>query len=78
MNCKTYAERRALLVRKVLNSKGVKTDAFNDGAFDGAFEALVATSKAKLANKKAVMGGVSVQNSTPTSNLDRILRPMGK
>lgn len=74
-NAKTYAERRALIVRKVLNSKGVKTDKFTSEAFDGAFESLVATSKAKLANKKQVMGGARVANAA-TSNLERILRPM--
>lgn len=77
-NSKTYADRRSLLVRKVLNSKGVKTDAFTAEAFDGAFEALVATAKAKIANAKQVMGGAKVANSAPVSNLDRILRPMSK
>lgn len=76
-NSKTYADRRALLVRKVLNSKGVRTDRFTQEAFDGAFESLVATSKAKLANKKQVMGGVRALNTATTgNNLERILRPM--
>lgn len=75
-NARTYAERRALIVRKVLNSKGVKTDKFTAEAFDGAFESLVATSKAKIANKKQVMGGARVANSAASSTLERILRPM--
>ena len=78
-NCKTYADRRSMLVKRVLNSKGVDCSAFNEQAFDGAFEALVATSKAKLAMNKQVMGGVKTENSLPiNNNLDRILRPMSK
>lgn len=78
-NCKTYADRRSMLVKRVLNSKGVDCSAFNEQAFDGAFEALVATSKAKLAMNKQIMGGVKTENSLPiTNNLDRILRPMSK
>lgn len=79
-NAKTYAERRTNLVKHVLNSKGVNCDNFTGEAFDGAFEALVATSKAKLASAKQVMGGAKVENSAPSTvnNLDRILRPMSK
>ncbi len=80
-NSKTYSERRSLLVKHVLNSKGVNTDAFTSEAFDGAFEALVATAKAKIANAKQVMGGAKIENSSSNvavNNLARILRPMSK
>ena len=76
-NCKTFAERRRIVVQNALNIPDEQFSAWSQDSVDGAFEGLKATAKQsaerRLANSKSPMGGAKarVQNSA-LSSLDRI------
>lgn len=76
-NCKTFAERRRIVVQNALNIPDEQLSAWSQDSVDGAFEGLKATAKQsaerRLANSKSPMGGAKarVQNSA-LSSLDRI------
>lgn len=83
-NCKTFADRRKVIVQKVLKVENEDFKTWTQDAIDGSFETLAyramkhIENKKKVQNaKKTVMGGNTgkVQN-TAQSRFDRILRPM--
>ena len=86
--CRTLAERRAVIVTRVMNMRGVKVRGWKQAAFDGAFELLAANAKIKAKNwanskSKRVLNGFrsyasaygrySSANASPHA---RMLRPM--
>ena len=83
-NCKTFADRRKVIVQKVLKVENEDFKTWTQDAIDGSFETLAyramkhIENKKKVQNaKKTVMGGnqSKVQNANQ-SRFDRILRPM--
>lgn len=48
--CRNLAERRAVIVTRVMNMRGVKVRGWKQAAFDGAFELLAANAKIKAKN----------------------------
>lgn len=76
-NCKTFADRRRLVVQNAMGVSAADIKAWSQDAVDGAFESLNrrATMNAKRSSK-TIMGGAKgkVQNSGETP-LQRMLRP---
>lgn len=83
--CASLAERRAVTVTRVMNSRGLKVEGWTQDAFDGAFEMLAANAKSYRQAKEThaaparVLNGAPVRvknGGTPMNARDRMLRPM--
>ena len=72
--CRSLAERRAVIVTRVMNMRGVKVRGWKQAAFDGAFELLAANAKIKAktwanSKNKRVLNGFRSQPGNGGHNL---------
>lgn len=82
-NAKTYAERRAVVVKRVFKALNRKVDHWDEARIDAAFETLAVPARARAENKKStgVLNGIKMQaaNGKPDefmNNRSRMLKPM--
>jgi len=78
-NCKTFADRRRVVVQNAMKVSAADLKEWSQDAVDGAFETLhrQACMNAKRRNPKLPMGGAKGRvGNSGMSNLQRILRPM--
>jgi hypothetical protein len=78
-NCKTFADRRRVVVQNAMKVSAADLKEWSQDAVDGAFETLhrQACMNAKRRTPKLPMGGVKGRvGNSGMSNLQRILRPM--
>lgn len=75
-NCKSRVARRSLIVKHIMNKKGVNTDAWTPDAIDGAFASLTVLAKNHKGKTSARLpnGGVKVTNASPAKdNFSRMM-----
>jgi hypothetical protein len=82
--CDSMAERRRVAVTRVMNTRGMKVNGWNQDAFDGAFEILAANARASIKGKaepkRVPNGSLDIKdkeahrrgNAIPRNNFERI------
>lgn len=82
-NAKTYAERRAVIVKRVFQAMNRKVDHWDEARIDAAFETLAVPARMRAENRKkaTVLNGTKTQanNGKPDdfmNNRSRMLKPM--
>ena len=74
--CRSLAERRALVVTRVMNNRGMRVRDWSQDALDGAFEMLFANARGISGSRRVIMGKRTPGKRVYNSNRDRVLRPM--